>query len=183
MASSAYYKRQVANERGMETGAVVRARKRIKQDEKDKLKKAAGIYAKKLIAAKDSGENTSYLKDKARKEVKAARAKIRKEAKEALNALSSRTETAREQYKSDRRIVDRAKKDAGEYRSFMTPSRKGTTREDMSDSEIRAEILKNTKSGPSAQTDYETMQRNRKASGGSVKKKYAYGGRVARYKK
>ena len=39
-----------------------------KQDEKDILKKAAGIYAKKLIAAKDRGENTSYLKDEARKE-------------------------------------------------------------------------------------------------------------------
>ena len=183
MASSAYYKKQVANERAMEAGAVSRARKRIEQDKKDKLKKAAGIYAEKLIAAKDKGKNTSDLKDKARKEVRAARAKIRKETKEALKALSSRTETAKKQSQSDRRIVDRAGKDAGEYRSFMTPSRKGTTRKGMSDSEIRTEILKNIKSGPSAQTDYETMQRNRKASGGSVKKNYAYGGRVARYKK
>lgn len=179
MASSEYYEGEVKKERKHEIGASVRTQIDIKKKEKALRDKAINLYAKELKEAEDRGGNTSSLKDEVRSKYRKTIAQIKKDTKEALKEPKARRrKAAGEQWRSEETIEEHGK-DAGKVRSFMTPSRRGVER---SDREIREAIMKNARSGPpkTAQGIYDVKQKKRKASGGSVKKNYAYGGRVAK---
>jgi len=182
MANSEYYEGEVKKEHNRELGASYRTQSDIEKKRKALIDKANTAFVKELQEVEDRGVNTSSLKDKARSKHRKIIAQIKKDTKEALKKPKARRKKSRVEQDRSKKTIKEYGKDAGKARSFMTPSRRGVER---SDKEIREAIMKSASSGPpkTAQGTYDAMQNKRKASGGSVKKKYAYGGRVAKYRK